>query len=114
MAMKLSTRQADGVTVFDISGRVVLGEDTALLRNSVRELLAQGKKKILVNMGEATHIDSSGLGELVTSCVSVRKAGGDMKLLKLTKKVHDVLQVTKLYTVFDIYDDEGKALKSFG
>ena len=112
--MKLSTRQADGVTVFDISGRVVLGEDTALLRNSVRELLAQGKKKILVNMGEATHIDSSGLGELVTSCVSVRKAGGDMKLLKLTKKVHDVLQVTKLYTVFDIYDDEGKALKSFG
>ena len=112
--MKLSSRQVGGVTVFDISGRVVLGEDTALLRSSIRDLLAQGKKKILVNMGEATHIDSSGLGELVTSCVSVRKAGGDMKLLKLTKKVNDVLQVTKLYTVFDIYDDEGKALKSFG
>ena len=112
--MKLSTRQAGGVTVFDISGRVVLGEDTALLRSSIRDLLDQGKKKILVNMADATHIDSSGLGELVTSCVSVRKAGGDMKLLKLTKKVNDVLQVTKLYTVFDIYDDEGKALKSFG
>ena len=111
--MKLSSRQAGGVTVIDISGRVVLGEDTALLRSSIRDLLAQDKKKILLNMGEATHIDSSGLGELVTSCVSVRKAGGDMKLLKLTKKVNDVLQVTKLYTVFDIYDDEGKALKSF-
>jgi anti-sigma B factor antagonist len=111
--MKLTNRQVGNVAVLDISGRIVLGEDTALLRSSVRDLCAKNQKNILLNLANATHIDSSGLGELVTSCASVRKQGGEMKLLKLTQKVHDVLQVTKLYTVFDIYDDEATAIKSF-
>jgi anti-sigma B factor antagonist len=112
--MMTSTRQVGGVTIVDISGRIVLGEECATLRNLVSDLLSKGHKKILFNLADVTFIDSSGLGHLVSSCTSVRKQGGELKLLNLTNKVHDVLQIAKLYTVFDISDDEAAAVKSFG
>ncbi|PYX57206.1 MAG: anti-sigma factor antagonist [Acidobacteria bacterium] len=113
MTMKTSTRQVNGVTVVDLSGRITLGEGSVVLRDTVRELLSKGNKKILLNLGEVNYIDSSGIGELVSAFTTVRNQGGDLKLLNLTKKVHDLLQITKLYTVFDVKDDEAKAVKSF-
>ncbi|MCL2659694.1 MAG: STAS domain-containing protein, partial [Acidobacteriaceae bacterium] len=83
------------------------------IRDAVRDLLAKGQKKVLLNMGEISYIDSSGVGELVSAFTTVRNAGGEMKLLNLTKRVHDVLQITKLYTVFDIWDDETRAITAF-
>jgi anti-sigma B factor antagonist len=114
MNMTTSTRQVGGVTIVDISGRIVLGEESAALRELVCDLLGKGQKKILLNLGDVNYIDSSGLGSLVGSFTSVRKQGGELKLLNLTNKVHDVMQITKLYTVFDITDDEAAAVKSFG
>ena len=113
MTMKTSARQVNGVTVVDLSGRITLGEGSVVLRDTVRELLSKGNKKILLNLGEVNYIDSSGIGELVSAFTTVRNQGGDLKLLNLTKKVHDLLQITKLYTVFDVKDDEAKAVKSF-
>ena len=113
MSMKASTRQVDGVTVVDLSGRITLGEGSVVLRDTVRELIGKGDKKILLNLGDVTYIDSSGIGELVSAFTTVRNQGGELKLLKLTKKVHDLLQITKLYTVFDIKDDEAVAIASF-
>jgi anti-sigma B factor antagonist len=111
--MKSSTRQVDGVTVVDLNGRITLGEGSVVLRDQVRELLGKGQKQILLNMGEVTYIDSSGIGELVSAFTTVRNQSGELKLLNLTKKVHDLLQITKLYTVFDIKDDEAAAVASF-
>jgi anti-sigma B factor antagonist len=111
--MKSSTRQVDGVTVVDLSGRITLGEGSVVLRDQVRDLLAKGQKKILLNMAEVTYIDSSGIGELVSAFTTVRNQAGELKLLNLTKKVHDLLQITKLYTVFDVKDDEAAAISSF-
>jgi anti-sigma B factor antagonist len=113
MHLTTSTRQVGGVTVVDIRGRIVLGEESAALRDLVRDLLNKGHKKILLNLREVNYIDSSGLGNLVSAFTSVRKQGGELKLLDLTNKVHDVMQITKLYTVFDIMDDEAMAVKSF-
>ena len=113
MTMKSSTRQVDGVTIVDLSGRITLGEGSTMLRDIVRDLIAKGQKKILLNLGDVTYIDSSGIGEMVSAFTSVRNGGGELKLLNLTKKVHDLLQITKLYTVFDIKDDEATAIKSF-
>ncbi len=113
MTMKASNRQVGGVTVVDLSGRITLGEGSVVLRDSVRDLVAKGQTKILLNLGDVTYIDSSGIGELVSAFTTVRNQGGDLKLLKLTKKVHDLLQITKLYTVFDVKDDEAKAIQSF-
>ena len=114
MNMTTSTREAGDVTIVDISGRIVLGEESAALRELVRDLLSKGHKKILFNLGDVHYIDSSGLGHLVSAYTSVRKQEGELKLLKLTNKVHDLMQITKLYTVFDILDDEAVAVKSFG
>ena len=114
MTMKASTRQLNGVTVVDLSGRITLGEGSVILRDSVRELLGKGNKKILLNLGDVNYIDSSGIGELVSAYTTVKNQGGELKLLNLTKKVHDLLQITKLYTVFDVKDDEAAAVKSFG
>jgi anti-sigma B factor antagonist len=111
--MKASTRQIDGVTVVDLSGRITLGEGSVILRDTVRDLIGKGEKKILLNLGDVTYIDSSGIGELVSAFTTVRNQGGELKLLKLTKKVHDLLQITKLYTVFDVKDDEAVAISSF-
>ena len=113
MAMKSSTRQIDGVTIVDLSGRITLGEGSVILRDTVRELMGKGSKKILLNLGDVNYIDSSGIGELVSAFTTVRNQGGELKLLNLTKKVHDLLQITKLYTVFDIRDDEASAISSF-
>lgn len=113
MSMKVSTRQVDGITILDLSGRITLGEGSVQLRDAVRDLLSKGSKKILLNLGDVNYIDSSGIGELVSAYTTVRNQGGDLKLLNLTKKVHDLLQITKLYTVFDIKDDEAGAVASF-
>ena len=113
MSMKISTRQVDGVTIVDCSGRITLGEGSITLRETVSQLLTKGQKKILLNLGEVNYIDSSGIGELVSAFTTVRKQGGELKRLNLTKKVHDLLQITKLYTVFDVKDDEAAAVKSF-
>ncbi len=113
MSMKTSVRQLDGVTIVDCSGRITLGEGSVTLRDTIRELLAKGQKKILLNLADVNYIDSSGIGELVSAYTTVRNQGGDLKLLKLTKKVHDLLQITKLYTVFDVKDDEAAAVKAF-
>ncbi|MGE5322345.1 MAG: STAS domain-containing protein [Actinomycetota bacterium] len=111
--MKASNRQINGVTVVDMSGRITLGEGSVILRDTIKDLLGKGQKKILLNLGDVTYIDSSGIGELVSAFTSVRNQGGELKLLNLTKKVHDLLQITKLYTVFDIRDDETAAIGSF-
>jgi anti-sigma B factor antagonist len=113
MQMTTSTRQVGGVTIVDISGRIVLGEESAALRELVRDLLSKGNKKILFNLADVNYIDSSGLGHLVSAFTSVRKQDGELKLLKLTNKVHDLMQITRLYTVFNIMDDEAVAVKSF-
>jgi anti-sigma B factor antagonist len=112
--MKASTRQVDGVTIVDLSGRITLGEGSVVLRDTVKDLLGKGQKKILLNLGDVSYIDSSGIGELVSAFTSVRNQGGELKLLHLTKKVHDLLQITKLYTVFDVKDDEAGAITAFG
>jgi anti-sigma B factor antagonist len=111
--MTITTREVSHVTIVDINGRITLGDETGLLRDTVRQLIAADKKKIVLNLAHVDYIDSSGVGELVGSFTTVRNAGGELKLLNLTKKVHDVLHVTKLYTVFDIKDDEFTAVKSF-
>src|SRR5882757_1685860 len=113
MSLKSSTRQVDGITVLDLSGRITLGEGSVVLRDTIREILGKGEKKILLNLGDVTYIDSSGIGELVSAFTAVRKEGGELKLLNLTKKVHDLLQITKLYTVFDVKDDETAAISSY-
>ena len=113
MSMKVSTRHVDGVTILDLSGRITLGEGSVTLRDAVRDLLDKGDKNILLNLGDVSYIDSSGIGELVSAFTSVKNSGGELKLLNLTKKVHDLLQITKLYTVFDVKDDETSAVGSF-
>jgi len=113
VTMKASTRQMDGVTVVDLSGRITLGEGSVVLRDTIRDLVGKGSKKILLNLGDVTYIDSSGIGELVSAFTTVRNQGGELKLLNLTKKVHDLLQITKLYTVFDVKDDEATAIAAF-
>ena len=113
MSMKASTRQVNGITIVDLSGRITLGEGSVVLRDTIKDLLGKGNKKILLNLGDVSYIDSSGIGELVSAFTSVQRQGGDLKLLNLTKKVHDLLQITKLYTVFDVKDDEGGAIAAF-
>jgi anti-sigma B factor antagonist len=113
VSVKISTRQVDGVTVLDMSGRITLGEGSVQLRDAVRDLLSKGQKHILLNLGDVTYIDSSGIGELVSAFTTAKNQGGELKLLNLTRKVHDLLQITKLYTVFDVKDDEASAIASF-
>jgi anti-sigma B factor antagonist len=114
VSMKVSTRMVDHVAILDLSGRITLGEGSVQLRDAIRDLIAQGQKNILLNLGEVNYIDSSGIGELVSAFTTVKNQGGQLKLLNLTKKVHDLLQITKLYTVFDVRDDEAHAVESFG
>ena len=113
MNLKVSTRQVDGVSIVDCNGRITLGEGSVVLRDTVKDLLSKGQKKILLNLGDVNYIDSSGIGELVSAYTTAKNQGGELKLLKLTKKVHDLLQITKLYTVFEVKDDEAAAVKSF-
>ncbi len=113
MPLTIDNREVGHVTIVDVQGRIVLGDEIGDLRAAVRRLVAQGKKKIILNLAAVDYIDSSGVGELVGCFTTVRNAGGELKLLNLSKKVHDILNVTKLYTVFDIREDEFNAVKSF-
>ncbi len=113
MSAKLNTRQVGEVTVVDVSGRITLGEGSSLIREQMHSLIAQGQKKILLNLGDVTYIDSTGIGELVSGYTTLANAGGDLKLLGLTKRTKDLLQITKLYTVFDVHEDEAHAVRSF-
>jgi anti-sigma B factor antagonist len=112
-ALFLTRREAGTVTILDLSGRISLGEGSALLRKTIRDLLENGQTKILLNLGDVNYIDSSGIGELVSGFTAVRGREGELKLLNLTKKVNDLLQLTKLFTVFDVYTDEGTAVRSY-
>jgi anti-sigma B factor antagonist len=101
------------VTVIDVAGRITLGEGSSALRDSLREMVGKNQKKILLNLGEVSYIDSSGIGELVSGFTTVTNSGGNLKLLNLNKRVKDLLQITKLYTVFDVHEDEAGAIRSF-
>lgn len=113
MSVNVNTRTNGDITIVDLAGRITLGEGSVVLREKVKELSAAGSKKILLNLGEVNYIDSSGIGELVSAFTSVSNAGGSLKLLNLTKRVQDLLQITKLYTVFEVFDDEAHAIASF-
>jgi anti-sigma B factor antagonist len=112
--MKIDARTVGDVHVLDCSGKITLGEGTMAIRNTVREVLKNGGKKIVLNLAEVNYIDSSGIGELVSTFTTVTNQGGQLKLLKLTKKIQELLAITKLLTVFQVYNDEQEAVKSFG
>jgi anti-sigma B factor antagonist len=111
--LDLKERQAGDVTILDLSGEVRIGEGSVALRDSIRNLADQGKKKVLLNLAGVKYIDSSGIGELIANYTTISRQGGQLKLLKLTDRVQNLLVITKLLTVFDSYDDESEALKSF-
>ena len=112
-ALFMTCREVGPVTIVDLSGKISLGEGSALLRKTIRDLIENGQTKILLNLGDINYIDSSGIGELVSGFTAVRNRNGELKLLNLTKKVHDLLQITKLFTVFDVFTDEGTAVRSY-
>ena len=111
--LNINERQAGDVTVLDMNGRITIGEGNVALRTAIRRMLEEGKKKILLNLGGVGYIDSSGIGELVSSFTAINKDGGQLKLLNLTQKLRDLLAITKLLTVFDVYEDEAEALNSY-
>ena len=113
MSVTINSRVSGDVTIVDIAGKITLGDGSAMLRDKVKELAAAGSKSILLNLGEVNYIDSSGIGELVSAFTTISNHGGALKLLNLTKRVKDLLQITKLYTVFEVFDDEAKAIASF-
>jgi len=111
--LDIKERQAGDVTVLDMSGKITIGEGSVALRTAIRRLLEEGKKKILLNLGGVGYIDSSGIGELVSSFTAINKESGQLKLLNLTQKLRDLLAITKLLTVFDVYENEADALNSY-
>ncbi|MBA2621206.1 MAG: STAS domain-containing protein [Acidobacteria bacterium] len=111
--LNITERQAGDITVLDMNGKVTIGEGSVALRTTIRRLISEGKKNILLNLGQVGYVDSSGIGELVSSFTTVNKEGGKLKLLNLTQKIQDLLAITKLLTVFDVYDSESDALSSF-
>jgi len=110
--MDIKERVVDGVSVLDLAGKIVLGED-AQVKERIRDLLADGQKKILLNLGDVSYIDSAGLGALISCYTTTRREGGQLKLVNLTKRIQDLLAITKLITVFDTYEDEAAAVASF-
>lgn len=113
MSLYLTPMHVGEVTLVEAAGRITLGESVALLRDQIQELTVAGRKKILLKLADVTYIDSSGIGELVSAYNTVKREGGTLKLLKLTQRVSDLMQITKLSTVFEIFEDEDKALRSF-
>ena len=113
MSVKLTIRQVGDVTVIDAAGRITLGEGASTFRDEIKNLAAKGNQKLLLNLGDVSYIDSSGIGELVSGFTTVTNSGGALKLLNLNKRVKDLLQITKLYTVFDVHEDEAGAIRSF-
>ena len=111
--MKIEIRTIDDVRILDCSGKITLGEGTMSIRNTVRDVLQSGAKKVILNLADISYIDSSGVGELVSSYTTTVNKGGKLKLVKLTNKLRELLTITKLLTVFEIYDDEKDALSSF-
>src|SRR5918998_6142446 len=111
--LNITERQAGDITILDMNGKVTIGEGSVALRNAIRRLLGEGKNKILMNLAGVGYVDSSGIGELVSSFTAVNKEGGTLKLLNLTQKIQDLLALTKLLTVFDVFENEGEALSSF-
>ena len=111
--LSIKERQAGDVTILDLEGKITIGEGSVSLRSAIRRLIEEGKKKILLNLAGVGYVDSSGIGELVSSYTTINREGGQLKLLKLTQKIKDLLTITKLLTVFDVYDDESQALNSF-
>jgi anti-sigma B factor antagonist len=113
LKMQTKTRQVDDVVVLEVSGRITVGEGSVVLRDIVRELADKGNRKIVLNLGEVVYVDSSGLGELVKTHTTIRNKGGELKLANISKRVGDLLQLTRLYMVFDIHKDEASAVRSF-
>lgn len=113
MSVKLTIRQVGDVTVIDAAGRITLGEGASSFRDAIRDLATKGNKKILVNLSDVSYIDSSGIGEMVSGYTTVTNHAGQLKLLGLSKRVKDLLQITKLYTVFEVFEDEASAVRSF-
>jgi anti-sigma B factor antagonist len=111
--LNIRERQAGDVTILDLEGKITIGEGSVSLRSAIRRLIEEGKKKILLNLGGVGYVDSSGIGELVSSYTTIGREGGQLKLLNLTQKIQDLLGITKLLTVFDTYDKEADALNSF-
>ncbi|MCA1592559.1 MAG: STAS domain-containing protein [Acidobacteria bacterium] len=111
--LNIRERQAGDVTVLDMDGKITIGEGSVALRSAIRRLVEEGKKKILLNLSSVGYVDSSGIGELVSSYTTINREKGQLKLLNLTQKIQDLLAITKLLTVFDTYDDEAAALNSF-
>lgn len=111
--LNIKERQAGDVTVLDMDGKITIGEGSVALRSAIRRLIEEGKKKILLNLSNVSYVDSSGIGELVSSFTTINREGGQLKLLNLTQKIQDLLAITKLLTVFDVYEDEASALNSF-
>ncbi len=109
--MNIHTRTVGDVRILDISGKIILGQGTMVVRNTIKDLLHNGVKKIVLNLAEVNYIDSSGVGELVSSFTSVAKEGGQLKLLNLTAKVRDILAITRLLTAFEVYDNEQAAVR---
>jgi len=112
--LDLKERQAGDVTILDLNGSVRIGEGSIALRNAIRQLTESGKSKILLNLGNVNYMDSSGIGELIANYTTVSRSGGQLKLLNLTDKIQNLLVITKLLTVFDVYESEAEALNSFG
>ena len=113
MALQGTIRQVEDIVIIDFSGKITLGEGSSTLRNTIRTALDAGNRKILLNLSDVDYIDSSGIGEMVSSFTTVTNHGGQLKLLGLTKRVKDLLQITKLYTVFEVFEDESSAVRSF-
>lgn len=113
MSLKTSDREVNGVTILDLAGRIVLGDGSEALRTTLKELAIAGKKKVLLNLADVTYLDSSGLGALVSGYSTITGQQGQVKLVNLNTKVHDLLRVTKLLTVFEVFDNEATALSSF-
>jgi len=111
--LTINQRQSGEVTILDLAGRITIGEGSVQLREAVKDLLNNGKKKILLNLGDVSYVDSSGIGELVSSYTTTSNQGGQLKLLNLGKKIKDLLMITKLLTVFQTYEDEQEAIASF-
>lgn len=113
MSVKIATRQVGDVTILEVSGRITLGEGSTWFREELRRLVAEGRKKILVDLGETSYVDSSGIGELVSGSTNVWNHGGQIKLCHLTKRFKDLLDITKFYTVWEVFEDEAAAIRSF-
>ncbi|MGC2660400.1 MAG: STAS domain-containing protein [Bryobacteraceae bacterium] len=113
MSVKLTARHVGDVTVIDAAGRITLGEGASAFRDMLRDLAAKGDKKILLNLGEVSYIDSSGIGEMVSGFTTLTNHGGQLKLMGLSKRVKDLLQITKLYTVFEVFENEADGIRSF-